>query len=209
MNDSVTSKQHWKQVYSKQRSDQLGWYKPHLSTSLDLITKCKLNQQARIIDIGGGASTLVDDLLDSGFEQITVMDIAQSALDQVRCRLSKRACLAKWLVGDITTMDLPPNHYDLWHDRAVFHFLTDADSCRRYIECMRQSLKSNGHIIFGTFSLEAPKKCSGLPVCRYDINKLHSTLGQDLILREHKKELHLTPGGVEQMYLYCHFQKPD
>lgn len=177
-------------------------------TSLEFIDGCKIGCQASIIDVGGGASTLVDDLLDIGFKQVTVSDIAQTALDQTRSRLSSRANVVKWLVGDITSADLLSNHYDIWHDRAVFHFLTDLKSRKRYIERMLQSLKDNGHIVIGTFSLDAPDKCSGLSVCRYDINKLHVELGQDLLLRDYKNVLHVTPGGVEQMYLYCHFQKP-
>jgi len=203
----ITIKTHWEKVYSTKAPEQVGWYEPHLQTSFALIKRTGVRQESRIIDVGGGASTLVDDLLDAGFEHITILDIAPTALAQARSRLAERAAKAQWIEGDVTDIDLPPGYYDVWHDRAVFHFLTEPESRKRYVDHMWRALKASGHIVIASFAPEAPPKCSGLDVIRYTPEELHHELGKDLILHEHRKELHVTPGGVKQMYLYCRFQK--
>lgn len=198
---------HWEQTYSSNQTEALGWYTPHLQTSLSWIQELGLDANAPIIDVGGGASTLVDDLLEAGQRSITVLDISDKALSLARARLGEKAKLVKWLEGNITSLDLPTQYYELWHDRAVFHFLTEAGQQRKYRDRLLSALKPRGHLIIGTFTTEAPPKCSGLPVQRYNQKQLENTLGGEFELMRHNKELHITPGGVEQMYLYCHFRK--
>jgi SAM-dependent methyltransferase len=202
----MSRKEHWEQVYSSKPADRLGWYKPRLQTSLDWISALGLEPDTPVIDIGGGASTLIDDLLGQGFSAITVLDIAEPALALLRTRLGDKAAVVNWLCGDITSMELPEDAFGLWHDRAVFHFLTEASDRERYKVNLTRSLRSGGHLIIGTFAPEAPPKCSGLPVQRYDLELLCDTLGDEFELQRHRKEMHITPGGVEQMYLYCEFR---
>jgi len=203
----MNRKDHWEQVYSTKPTEKLGWYETHLQLSLYWIKKLCLAADAPIIDVGAGKSTLIDDLLRAGYQSITVLDISEKALCSVKARLGKDAERVTWLNGDITSIDLPTNHYELWHDRAVFHFLTMPEQRRKYRDTLQESLKPDGQLIIGTFALEAPPKCSGLPVQRYSPEQLENTLGPEFVLRHHEKELHITPGGVEQMYLFCHFQK--
>jgi ubiquinone/menaquinone biosynthesis C-methylase UbiE len=203
----MNQKDHWEQTYSSKPSESLGWYEPHLKTSLSWIEALKLAPGAQIIDIGGGASTLVDDLLEAGYQSISVLDISENALASARSRLGEKAQSVNWVTGDISDVDLPAQHFDLWHDRAVFHFLTRPEQQRQYRDSLLRTLKPGGHLIIGTFSPEAPPKCSGLPVQRYDLELLQSTLGDEFELIRRDKEMHTTPGGVEQMYLYCYFQK--
>jgi SAM-dependent methyltransferase len=202
----MSRKEHWEQVYSSKPADRLGWYKPRLQTSLDWISALGLEPDTPVIDIGGGASTLIDDLLGQGFSAITVLDIAEPALALLRTRLGDKAAVVNWLCGDITSMELPEDAFGLWHDRAVFHFLTEASDRERYKANLTRSLRSGGHLIIGTFAPEAPPKCSGLPVQRYNLELLCDTLGDEFELQRHRKEMHITPGGVEQMYLYCEFR---
>lgn len=203
----MNQKDHWEQTYSSRSAESLGWYKPHLQTSLSWITALKLPINASIIDIGGGASTLVDDLLEAGYQSINVLDISENALSAAKTRLGEKAQLINWVVGNITSVELPPQHYELWHDRAVFHFLTEHEQQCQYRDGLLSALKPGGHLVIGTFAPEAPPKCSGLPVQRYDLELLQNTLGDEFELKRHEKEMHITPGGVEQMYLYCYFQK--
>jgi len=205
----MTQEDHWERVYSGKPSRKLGWYKPHLQTSLEWIEELGLARNASIIDVGGGASTLVDDLLHAGYQTITVLDISEKALSSSRERLGERAELVRWLTGDISSVDLPSNQYELWHDRAALHFLTEPDQQRVYRDQLLKSLKPGGHLVIGTFALEAPPKCSGLPVRRYSEDQLGSLLGTEFELLRHQKEQHVTPTGVEQMYLYCHFRRTD
>jgi len=203
----MTRKNHWEQVYAAKPADRLGWYRPNLQTSLQWIHDLDLPRSAPIIDVGGGASTLADDLLAAGFESITVLDIAASALQQLRGRLGTRADAVTWICADVTAVELPAYAYLLWHDRAAFHFLTEADDIDRYRDRLLTALQPGGYAIIGTFSPQAPPKCSGLPVRRYDHETLARTLGPEFSLLRHHEELHVTPGGVEQMYLYCAFQR--
>jgi len=198
---------HWEQTYSSNQTETLGWYSPHLQTSLSWIQELDLDASAPIIDVGGGASTLVDDLLEADHRSITVLDISDKALSLARVRLGEKAKLVKWFEGNIISLDLPTQYYELWHDRAVFHFLTGAGQQDKYRDRLLSALKPGGHLIIGTFTTEAPPKCSGLPVQRYSLKQLENILGEEFELKRHNKELHITPGGVEQMYLYCHFRK--
>lgn len=200
---------HWQQVYTANPIDRVGWYEPHLQPSLDWIDGLGLDAEAPIIDVGGGASTLVDDLLDAGYRSIHVLDVSEKALSLVKERLGERAELVTWLRSDITSVELPSQHYDVWHDRAVFHFLTQAEPRRSYLDNLRNALKLDGHLIIGTFAPESPPTCSGLPVQRYTPQQLGQRLGEGFQLERHHKQLHITPGGTEQMYLYCHFHRTD
>ena len=203
----MNQQNHWEQVYSGNQRKNLGWYTPRLQTSLSWIKGLALGMEAPIIDVGGGASKLAGDLLEAGYQSITVLDISTSALSSVKQGLGKKAELVNWLEGDITSLEMPAQYYALWHDRALFHFLTESEQQRRYRDQLTKALQPGGHLIIGTFAPEAPPRCSGLPVQRYSREQLEITLGEGFEMKQHKQELHVTPGGVEQMYLYCHFRK--
>jgi len=203
----MSNKDHWEQAYSSKPLVKLGWYEPHLQTSLKWIEGLGLAPDAPIIDVGGGASTLVDDLLEAGHQAVTVLDLSGKALSSVKARLGRKTGHVTWLEGDITSVDLSDRYFELWHDRAVFHFLVEPDQRRKYRDKLLKALKPGGHLIMGTFSPEAPSKCSGLPVQRYSAGLLENTLGREFELERPKEELHVTPGGVEQMYLYSHFRR--
>lgn len=203
----MSQRDHWELAYMSSPPDKLGWFQPHLETSLHWIKELNLNENANIVDVGGGASTLVDDLLNEKYRSITVVDISKRALGITKKRLGERAELVTWLEEDITSAILAERHYDLWHDRAVFHFLTTSAQRQQYMNNLLKALKPAGHFVIGVFAPEAPPKCSGLPVERYSADKLERELGEEFELIRQEKELHITPGGVEQMYLYCHFRK--
>ena len=205
----MSQKNHWEKVYSRKLNEKLGWYKLHLQTSLTWIKGLNLGADASIIDVGGGVSTLADDLLDANYRSITVLDISEKALSSNKARLGKKAELVTWLNGDITSVDLLTHQYELWHDRAAFHFLTERDQQRKYRDKILKALQPDGHLIISTFALEAPPKCSGLPVQRYSQDQLSNTFGEKFELIRYQKEQHITPSGVEQMYLYCHFHRID
>jgi SAM-dependent methyltransferase len=203
----MSAKEHWEQVYSSKPTGKLGWYSPHLQITLSWIGDLGLAADTPIIDVGGGASTLADDLLDAGYRSITVLDISRQALSLVKARLGSKAKLVRWLEADVTNADLPEQHFELWHDRAVFHFLIEPEQQSKYRDQLLKALKPGGHLIIGTFAPSAPSTCSGLPVQRYDPELLTSALGEKFELKRHRDELHVTPGGVEQMYLYCQFRR--
>lgn len=201
------SRNHWDQAYSNKPTDRLGWFKPALETSLAWIKQLELAPDAPIIDVGGGASTLVDDLLGLGYRALTVLDISQRALELARQRLGAQSAAVDWLNADITSVDLPVSRFELWHDRAVFHFLTTPEQRSGYLRALLSALRPAGHVIIGTFAPDAPPRCSGLPVQRYTRDQLAAEFGDEFKLLRHHEELHITPGGVEQMYLYCHFRR--
>lgn len=203
----MNEREHWEHIYSIRPAEKLGWYEPQLQLSLRWIKELGLAMDAQIIDVGGGVSTLVEDLLNEGYRDVTVLDISDTALSLVKGRLGDMANQVAWIEGDITSIDLPANDYDVWHDRAVFHFLTDPEQRQKYLNNLLNGLKPGGHLIIGTFAKEAPPMCSGLPVQRYSLAQLESTIGEQFELQQHQKELHITPGGVEQMYLYCRFRR--
>lgn len=196
-------KAHWERIYTTKDSAQVSWYRPHLDVSLQMIARTGVDQAARIIDVGGGASTLVDDLLAAGYDGISVLDIARASLDVARDRLGARAAAVTWLEADITQADLPENQYDIWHDRAVFHFLTQADDRARYVAAVERSLKAGGHLIVATFAADGPEKCSGLDVVRYSPAALHAQFGGGFELVESLRETHPTPFGTTQQFIYC------
>jgi len=199
-------KSHWETIYQQKRPGEVSWYQPHLNVSLSLLANAGLSAGSRIIDVGGGASTLVDDLLARGVSDVTVLDISGHALAVSKARLGERAARVTWMEADITRVPLPAASYDLWHDRAVFHFLTKAEDRRRYLATMRETLRPGGHAILATFALQGPPRCSGLDVVRYSPATLHAEVGGDFRLIEALDEGHRTPANTVQQFLYCRFQ---
>lgn len=199
--------QHWDQRYGATPVERLGWYRTHLERSLAWIDELSLPRDAAIIDVGAGASTLVDDLLDRGFTAITALDVSEQALAIARRRLGERSALVDWHIADITSVDLPEASFDLWHDRAVFHFLTDAGDRALYRRALERSLRPSGYLLIGVFSHHAPPRCSGLPVQRYSLEQLRAEFGPGFDLIADRSEPHVTPGGVEQPYVYALLQR--
>lgn len=197
-------KSHWEKVYSTKAPDTVSWYRPHLETSLALIERAAATLSESIIDVGGGESTLVDDLLARGYQNLTILDVSQTAIDVTKKRLGTAAETVCWLVGDITEVQLPTNAYDVWHDRAVFHFLTTPEQRAAYVRQVAASVRPGGHVIVSTFGPEGPTKCSGLDVMRYDEESLHRQFGVRFRLEESSKEVHQTPFGTTQQFLYCY-----
>jgi 2-polyprenyl-3-methyl-5-hydroxy-6-metoxy-1,4-benzoquinol methylase len=197
-------KEHWEKVYTSKAPDAVSWFRPHLETSLALIERAVPVRSASIIDVGGGESTLVDDLLVRGYQNVTVLDISKTAIDLTKSRLGSAAEQVRWLVANITEIELEPRAYDLWHDRAVFHFLTAGEQRIAYVRQVARSVKPGGHIVVSTFGSEGPTKCSGLEVMRYDTESLHGEFGACFRLVESRKELHQTPFGTAQQFLYCY-----
>ena len=176
-------KAHWEQAYANRPPEQLGWYRPRLESSLALIAAVGLRKDQPLIDVGGGASTLVDDLLALGYERITVADLSDAALERARRRLGDRAEAVTWMSADMLTAELPAAGYDLWHDRAVFHFLTAAADRAAYLAQLRHALAPGGQAVFGVFAPEAPPRCSGLEVRRYTPEALREEIGAGFVLR--------------------------
>ena len=195
---------HWEKIYTTKAADQVSWYRPHLDTSLALIKRCVSDRSASIIDVGGGESTLVDDLLAEGFHNITVLDVSQAAIDVNKTRLGERARGVHWIVADIIGVELTAKVYDVWHDRAVFHFLTRQEQRAAYVRQVARSVRPGGHVIVSTFGPEGPTRCSGLDVVRYDTDSLHDEFGARFRLIESSKEIHQTPVGTTQQFLYCY-----
>ena len=199
----MSSQEHWENIYRTKAPDQVSWFCPHLETSLSLIERSSRDRAARIIDVGAGESTLVDDLLAAGYTDITVLDLSQSAVDITKARLGILANHVHWIVDDVMRAQLQPKAYDIWHDRAVFHFLTTAIQREAYVQQVANAVTPGGHVIVSTFGPEGPTKCSGLEVQRYDAGSLHAQFGSRFRLIESKKELHQTPFGTIQQFLYC------
>ena len=200
----MDAKAHWEKVYSTKAPDAVSWYRAHLETSLALIERAADAHSISIIDVGGGESTLVDDLILRGYENLTILDVSSTAIEVTKKRLGSAAERVKWLAGDITEIELEPNAYDLWHDRAVFHFLTAPGLRLAYVRQVMRAVKPGGHVIISTFGPEGPTKCSGLEVMRYDAESLHGEFGGHFRLVESSEELHQTPFGTAQQFLYCY-----
>jgi len=200
----VDAKAHWEKVYQTKEPEAVSWYRAHLETSLALIERAAHSRSASIIDIGAGESTLVDDLLARGYKAITVLDVSETAFDVTKKRLGSLAKQINWIVADITQVQLEPLAYDVWHDRAVFHFLISMEQRAAYIRNVANAVKNDGHVIVSTFGPEGPTKCSGLDVMHYDSESLHGEFGSRFRLVESSKELHRTPGGATQQFVYCY-----
>jgi ubiquinone/menaquinone biosynthesis C-methylase UbiE len=194
-------------VYRTKSADEVSWFEPHLETSLELIRATGAGRGARILDVGGGASTLVDDLLAAGFEAITVLDVSAQALAIARRRLGEAASRVLWIEGDVTTVDLAPASVDIWHDRAALHFLIDPSERLAYTRQLRRAVAPGGHVILSAFGPDGPPKCSGLPVHRYDAAGLQAIAGDGFALRESRSEVHRTPSGGAQPFVFCRLQR--
>lgn len=210
-NDTQTfdRKKYWEHIYQDRKATEVSWYQQHPECSLALIKAVEQNIYARVIDIGAGASTLVDHMLAAGYQNITVLDIAQSAIDQAKMRLGARADRVVWIEHDITDQDsaalVADGLYDVWHDRAVFHFLTNARDRRAYVNTLSRVLKPGAQVIIATFGLNGPEQCSGLEIVRYSPESMSAELGESFQLLETRWEDHVTPAGSIQNFIYCRF----
>jgi 2-polyprenyl-3-methyl-5-hydroxy-6-metoxy-1,4-benzoquinol methylase len=197
---------HWENVYATKDEHTVSWFQERPDISLDLIRATGVKTSASIIDIGGGASRLVDALIDEGFEAITVLDLSEKALTTSKARLGARGAHVQWVVADITTWE-PPQSYDVWHDRAALHFLTDPKDRAAYAERVSRAVRPGGHVIIGTFALDGPERCSGLPIVRYDAASLGKILGPSFELIESKRHEHHTPAGAIQRFQFSRFRR--
>jgi SAM-dependent methyltransferase len=193
--------QHWENVYQTKNSTEVSWYEPDPKQSLDLILQFAGESRGPVLDVGGGQSFLVDRLLDAGFEHVAVLDISQTAIEATKARLGERASQVEWIVADITQRDAL-GEFDVWHDRAVFHFITDPDDRRHYVELLRRSLPIGGHFVVGTFAKGGPEKCSGLTICQYDAATMETELGPSFEPVECSEHLHTTPTGKPQQFFF-------
>ncbi len=203
----MSTRVHWEGIYKSKPSGRHSWHQDHLRQSLELIAKAKLNNDAQIIDVGGGDSTLVDDLLRQGFLNLTVLDISAAALNRAKVRLGGLGSRVQWIEADVAEADLSPDQFELWHDRALFHFLTRPEVISGYLAELRRSLRSGGYALIATFAENGPEACSGLPTRRYSKEALGSELGSSFHLVDSRTEAHQKPQGGEQQFLYCLFRK--
>ena len=199
----MQSKSHWDTVYTSKAATQVSWFQEHAEKSLQLITRHRPPPAASVIDVGGGASTLVDDLLDAGYRQVSVLDLSGAAIATARTRLGDRATQVQWLEADVLTAVLPAEAFDVWHDRAVFHFLTSAEERETYVRQVLHAVKPGGLVIVATFAEDGPTQCSGLPVMRYSADGLHAEFGAPFTLLQQECEEHHTPFGTVQKFIYC------
>ncbi|HLP97954.1 MAG TPA: class I SAM-dependent methyltransferase [Sideroxyarcus sp.] len=197
-------KEHWEKVYTTKATDSVSWFQQHADLSLELIRSTGVGHDAGIIDVGGGASTLVDDLAADGYRDLTVLDLSRAALKAAQNRLGAQANDIRWIEADITKVELPQQRYDIWHDRAVFHFLTTPEQRAAYVQTVFRAVKPGGHVIVAAFAEDGPLQCSGLPVMRYRPGELHEQFGDSFKLLIHCKEQHQTPSGAVQPFVYCY-----
>lgn len=202
--ESSERKAHWQKVYEGKSPTEVSWFQAEPVVSLELVRQCGIGMDDPIIDVGGGASILVDRLVQAGYSRLSVLDISVTALDSAQERLGGAAPQVEWIEADITAFQ-PPHEYVLWHDRAVFHFLTAPEDRARYVEVLKKALKPGGHLIIAAFAIGGPEMCSGLPVVQYDAEKLMAELGDRFQLVEERSELHVTPENRTQEFAYFHF----
>jgi len=203
----MPAKQHWEGVYSSKAPTSVSWFQEHPEISLRLIRASGARADSAIIDVGGGAGRLVDDLLAEGFRQVTVLDIAGAALAAAQVRLGARASAVQWIEADITRVSLPAAAFDVWHDRAAFHFLTEAADRNAYLALMHRAVKTGGYAILATFAEDGPERCSGLPVVRYSTEQLQVLLGNNWTLLQRERETHHTPFGTVQQFQFGCFRR--
>lgn len=203
----MSDKNHWENIYQTRQTDQVSWFQQHAEMSLQFIRNTGVPLDAHILDVGGGASVLVDDLLDAGYSNLSVLDISGVALQAAQARLGKSAVRVHWIEADIMQLQLPEASVDVWHDRAVFHFLTEPQDRARYVELVRHAVKPGGHVIIATFAEDGPEKCSGLDIMRYRPEELHREFGDAFTLLHSQKDVHRTPGGAEQKFTYCYCRR--
>jgi SAM-dependent methyltransferase len=197
---------HWDSVYRIKREDEVSWFQASPTLSLDLIRATGIERSVPIIDVGGGASRLVDSLIEEGFANLTVLDVSEAAMEKTKARLGPRATGVTWIVADVTKWE-PEGTYDVWHDRAAFHFLTAPEDRAAYAQRVLQAVGPGGHIIIGTFALDGPERCSGLPVVRHDADSIGAVLGPSFKLIESRRHDHQTPMGGSQKFQFSRFQR--
>ncbi|MBX9845874.1 MAG: class I SAM-dependent methyltransferase [Xanthobacteraceae bacterium] len=197
---------HWQNVYQTKGERDVSWFQETPEISLDLIRATGAGKGVSIVDIGGGASRLADALLEEGYRSITVLDLSDQALATSRARLGARAAQVSWIVADVTAWQ-PAGSFDVWHDRAAFHFLTEPQDRLTYGECVRKAVRPGGHVIIGTFALDGPERCSGLPVVRHDATTIGNVLGRSFRLAESRRHEHKTPGGAIQRFQFSRFRR--
>lgn len=198
---------HWDQVYQTKRAEEVSWFRAHLDVSIELLLLAGLNKDSRIIDIGAGASTLVDDLLARGVQSVTALDISAAALQVTRDRLGDRAAGVRWIASDVTQVELPRDSIDLWHDRATLHFLTDPCDAARYVKVASHALATGGYAAIGGFASDGPEQCSQLTVVRRDPEQIAALFAEQFTLVEARREAHATPRGASQAFAYALLRK--
>jgi len=199
----MDKREHWERIYRNTSASKVSWYQPEATVSLELIRQVAPELADPIIDVGGGASTLVDGLLEAGYRNVTVLDISSAALDVARRRLGKDASRITWLAADVLEAPLSSNAYAVWHDRAVFHFLTKQEDRDRYVAKAHDAVRTGGYVIVASFAPEGPDKCSGLEVVRYSPEAMHAQFGAGFALLDSEREEHHTPSGKTQEFVYC------
>ena len=197
---------HWEGVYTTKGENEVSWFQETPSTSIEMIEATNAGKEAAIIDIGGGASHLVDALLKDGYRSLAVLDLSAAALEAAQKRIGPAAAQVEWIVADVTRWK-PARWFDVWHDRAAFHFLTEPDDRAAYLDCLRSGLQVGGQAIIATFALDGPEKCSGLAVQRYDSKSLAETLGMSFELLEVRTEAHKTPWNAVQSFQFSRFRR--
>lgn len=197
---------HWEGVYTKKGENEVSWFQENPAPSLELVAQIGATSASAIIDIGGGASRLVDILVERGFEDVTVLDLSEAALEAAKARLGDRAAQVQWIVADVTK-SYPAQTFDVWHDRAAYHFLIDPADRSAYVTRMKQAVKPGGHIVIGTFAIDGPEKCSGLPVNRYDAASLAKEFGEGFELLDSRRHDHSTPWNSAQRFQFCIFRR--
>ncbi len=195
---------HWDNIYRTRPVTSVSWFCEHDEASWDWIEAWSLRPTDPVMDVGGGASTFVDDLLCRGFSDITILDVSEASVAAAQRRLGEKSATVKWVVGDVLDVALPERRYRLWRDRAVFHFLTEKSDRIAYVNQLRRSLAADGEVLLATFAADGPEQCSNLPVVRYDEEGLQAELGRDFALVESKRVIHETPAHKRQAFLYCH-----
>ena len=203
----MQGKRHWENIYQTRQASQVSWFQEHAALSLQFIHGAGVAKDGHIMDVGGGASTLVDDLLREGYRNLTALDISHAALQAAQERLGSDAAKVRWLEADITQVELPSASVDVWHDRAVFHFLTDAQDRQRYVRTVLHAVRQGGHVIIATFAEDGPLQCSGLDTMRYRPETLHHEFGDAFRLLGSANETHHTPAGKEQKFIYCYCRR--
>jgi trans-aconitate methyltransferase len=202
----MEAKSHWEAIYAARRPDEVSWFQSFPALSLELIHASKVGKSEAMIDVGGGASRLVDTLLEDGYQDLSVLDISAGALAHSKDRLGKRAADVTWIESDITRFT-PARSYAIWHDRAVFHFLREFEDRRSYLMALEKGLRPGGTLILAAFAPDGPEKCSNLPVCRYDATGIQAELGRGFVLQGTQDEVHPTPRGTTQHFNYFIFKK--
>lgn len=201
-----SNQNHWDQVYATKRLEDASWYQPTPYLSLEFIEKCHVDKASAIIDIGGGDSLLADHLLDRRYENVSVLDISENAIHRAKQRLGDRHDQVQWIATDVLEF-IPKTSYNIWHDRAAFHFLTEEIDIQAYVDIATKAIEPNGHLIIATFSTNGPKKCSGLEISQYDSDTMKTLWSKDFICEECVESSHTTPAGGIQNFLFCRFRK--